>query len=742
MSLVLLLPLLTGLVGADFPFRNTSLTWQERVEDLVGRLTVDEIQTQMGRGGWGPQAGPAPGIPKLGINPYSWNTECLRGDARSGSATSFPQSIGLAASWSTDILFRMAEATGVEVRGKYNDYAKNHVYGDHKGLSCFSPVINIMRDPRWGRNQETYGEDPYLSGQYAANYVKGLQGNDSRYLRANAGCKHFDAHGGPENIPVNRFSFDAKVPERDWRSTFLPAFRTCVKAGTMNLMCSYNRLNGVPACANKHLLTDVLRKQWGFEGYVISDQGAIELMITQHKYFNNYVDLAAGSVDAGCNLELSNNLVKPAFFSIVDAVKQGKLKEDVVRTRAKELFYARMRLGEFDPPSMNPYSNLDSSVVETQAHQDLAVEAAMKTFVLLKNQNNFLPIKANQYKQAAVVGPFTYQGRGVFGSYAPNTEDRYISTVLDGLKGVAPTVKSAEGCTDSVCRTYQANMVKSAVQGAEIVFVCLGLGQKMEDEFRDRPNLDMPSGQVTLLQDVLSNTKNDVPVVLLMFNAGPVNIVQQEADPRISAIMALFYPAQATGTALLKTLTNDGPFSVPAGRLPYTWYRNTNGFPSMTDYSMTNRTYRYSDVDPLYPFGYGLSYTTFQYSNFQLGSNTIQAGDDVSVQARVTNTGGLDADEVVQLYISWESPTVTVPRLQLVGFLRTSVPAKGQVNVNMTISHENLAVWADDTTGWAVQPGKVRVYLGGQQPNQKTSVGSNTLSGELTITGTKTLGVY
>ncbi|MEE6484296.1 hypothetical protein FKM82_013830 [Ascaphus truei] len=285
---------LTVSLGQEYPFMDPSLPWDDRVKDLIGRLTLKEMMLQMARGGV-MQNGPAPPITRLGVKPYSWNTECLRGDALApGWATSFPQALGLAASFSPELVSQVANATATEVRAKHNYFVSIGNYDDHTGLSCFSPVINIMRHPLWGRNQETYGEDPYLSGVLAAAFVRGLQGDHPRYVKASAGCKHFAAHGGPENIPVSRFSFDAKVEERDLRMTFLPQFHACVRAGSYSVMCSYNRVNGVPACANKMLLSDVLRTEWGFRGYVVSDEGAVEFIIWQHKYTSSFLETAVG----------------------------------------------------------------------------------------------------------------------------------------------------------------------------------------------------------------------------------------------------------------------------------------------------------------------------------------------------------------------------------------------------------------------------------------------------------------
>ncbi|XP_046325808.1 beta-D-xylosidase 1-like [Haliotis rufescens] len=722
----------------DYPFRNTSLPWDVRVEDLVGRLTLEEMQEQMARGGHGNFGGPAPAIPRLGIGPYSWNTECLRGDVGAGNATSFPQALGLAAAFSKDLIYRVAEATSVEVRAKYNDFISKKQYGDHKGISCFSPFMNIMRDPRWGRNQEVFGEDPYMSGVFAAMSVKGLQGKDSRFIRTNSGCKVLDAYGGPDSIPVPRHNFSAVVSVRDWRTTFLPAFRACVKAGTYNIMCSYNSFNGTPACANALLLTDVLRNEWNFTGYVVSDQGAIERIKTTHHYLDNGVDIAAASVNAGVNLELSENLPHPYFSLITEAVKQGKLTEDLIRERVKPLFYTRMRLGEFDPPETNPYTKLNMSVIESEAHRALAVEAAMKSYVLLKNANNFLPL-TKKYNSIGVVGPIANDKINIFGDYAPDSDPRFTMTALDGIKQLSSNVQYGAGCSNTSCTNYNSSSVQEAVSGKDLVFICLGTGQEIESEARDRPDIELPSGQAELLLDSLKFSAN-TPIVLLLFNAGPLNITMADANPQVAAILECFFPAQATGEALRRVLTMDGPGSVPAARLPYTWPKSLDGFPAMTNYSMAGRTYRYYEDEPLYPFGYGLSYTQFSYSKLQY-PNTIQAGQDVEVSVLLENIGKHEGDEVVQMYISWDNANVTVPQRQLVAFERVTIAAKGLQAVHMTVSAESMAVWVDDS-GWVIEPGNIRMFVGGQQPNQQKSAASRVLEGGFKVEGSKYLGVY
>lgn len=726
----------------DYPFNNVSLPWDERVNDLVSRLTLGEIQEQMARGGAGINGGPAPAIPRLGIGPYQWDTECLRGDvgAPGSYATAFPQSIGLAAAFSFDLIYQVAEATAIEVRGKHNDFVKDGNFGDHTGASCFSPVINIMRDSRWGRNQETYGEDPYLTGQYSAAFIQGLQGNDTRYVRASGGCKHFDVHGGPESIPVSRFSFNSVVSEEDWRTTFLPAFRTCVLAGTFSLMCSYNRINGIPACANQELLTNITRGEWGFKGYIVSDEGAIENIITQHHYKDNAVDTVAACVNAGCNLELSGNLKTPVYSSLVDAINQGKLTEATVREMVSPLFYTRMRLGEFDPPSMNPYSSLSSADADTQQHKALALEAAIKSFVLLKNTGNFLPLKSAHYSSIGMIGPFANIVEK--GDYAPNPSPSDVTTPLQGLGPIAQYIKYTDGCVGGpTCWVFDPLKVADAISGNDINIVLLGTGSVNEAEGRDRPDTELPGVQRQLLLDVINNSPQNTPIVLILFNAGPVNITFADQSDRVVAILECFFPAQSTGEALRHVLLNDVPGASPAGRLPYTWPMYASQLPPMVNYSMQGRTYRYFQGQPLYPFGYGLSYTSFQY-NVLSYTSSIKAGDPLDCSVDFSNTGNVVADEVVQVYIQWPSqmPLPAVPKIQLVGFQRVTVPP-GSTTVNFRIEPQSMAVWITGQ-GWVIEPGNMKLYVGGQQPNQARQVPSDVIEGQFVITGTKVLGRY
>ncbi|KAK7491119.1 hypothetical protein BaRGS_00017683, partial [Batillaria attramentaria] len=651
---------------------NTSLPWDQRVEDLVNRLTVEEMQGLMGADGNGPNGGqPGTGIPRLGVAPFQMWSVCDRGDegAPSGNATNFPQSIGLAASFSPSLVYRVSEAASIELRAMNNLYTKMGNYGIDTGLACISPVLDLFRDPRWGRNQETHGEDPYMVGVYGTQFVNAIHGHHPRYVRAIGECAHMAAYSGPENIPASRYSFDAKISERDLRMTFLPAFRACVEAGAYAVESSYNAINGVPAVMNEWLLTEVLRGEWNFTGFVLSDAGAVESVMNDFHYLNDSVDTAAACVNAGCNVELKSHKTNPpVYYSIVDAVKQGKIQESTLRDLVKPIFYARMRLGEFDPPEMNPFRKLDpAEVTESEEHQELAVEAALKS-------------------------------KQLRGSYAARTSLAYMTSPLQGLAGVASKTQFASGCNDTVCAEYNASAVRAAVQGAEYIFVMLGTGTAVEGEGHDRRDLELPGYQKQLLQDVVE-ASNQAPVILLLFSGGPLNISMADTDDRVSAIAQCFLPAQAAGKAVRHFLLNDVTGAVPAGRLPYTWPLLASQVPPMTNYSMEGRTYRYFIGDPLYPFGYGLSYVTFRYENLQYPAS-VESGEALAGSVHVTNLGDMEADEAVQVYISWQNTSLPAPKLQLAWFDRVTIPAGQTRTVEFVVQAKSMALWFDQ--GWEV----------------------------------------
>ncbi|XP_071113743.1 uncharacterized protein [Haliotis cracherodii] len=716
---------------AIYPFRNTSLSIDERVADLINRLSLDEIAEQMaGAGGGGMHGGePSPAIPRLGIGKFVWSVECLRGDGMAGNATSFPQALGLAASFNREIIYKVATATAAEVRAKNNDFVKRGIFHDHTGLGCFSPVINIMRHPLWGRNQETYGEDPYLTGDLAAWFVRGLQGSHPRYLAAAATCKHFAAYDGPEDLPVGRESFNAKVSEFDLRTTFLPQFKSCVKAGASGVMCSYNSVNGIPACLSKYLLTDVLRTDWGFPGYVVSDAGALEFSIQFHHYLPTYADTAAAAVQAGLNLELAPDHYNTTVYrAIPAAVERGQLSESLVRERVKPVFATRLRLGEFDPPSLNPYTQYNLSLIQSPEHQDLSLQAAIQSLVLLKN-DGILPLK-KKLKTLALIGPMANTTSQIMGDYSADVEERYISTVLDGI-ALSEMMRYSAGCDDTWCREYWAAEVIQAVSSTDATVLCLGTGQAVETENFDRVDMLLPGKQKDLLQDVIKYSKG--PVILLLFSGGPLDIRLAVSSAKVAAILQCFFPAQATGKALQSVLTLSDSYSNPAGRLPFTWYASQQQVPKMTDYSMKNKTYRYFTGQPLYPFGYGLSYSKFKYTDFHIQPVKVKVGESVTITFKVTNLGPYDGDEVVQVYMSWHNSSVSAPHIQLVAFDRIHLRNRQTVSQKYTVTPEQMAVWVTEK-GFVVEPGEMTLYMGpipAMHPGQ--GVRSPLLEGNFTV---------
>ncbi|XP_071794475.1 uncharacterized protein [Asterias amurensis] len=717
-------------VTAAFPFQDITLSWEKRLDDLIPRLYLDEVSQQMARAGIR-QNGPAPAIPRLGIGPYMWNTECLRGDSEAGNATAYPQALGLAASFSTDLLTEVATATSEEVRAKHNNWTSHGIYKDHSGLSCFSPVINIMRHALWGRNQETYGEDPFMTGVLARAYVTGLHGPHPRYIRTSSGCKHIFAYDGPENIPSPRYSFDSQVTDMDMWMTYLPMFQECVKAGTYNLVCSYNSINGVPACASKKYLTDILRTQWGFKGYVSSDLTALEFMYTRHNYTTGPLDSAVAAVRAGCNLELSG-AEDTAYSHLTEAVQLGLLTMEELLVLVRPLFYTRMRLGEFDPPKLNPYTSLRAEdVVESKAHQNLAVTAALKTFVLLKHTNNILPV--GKIQKLAVVGPLADSPRDLFGDYPPETLLEYIITPREGLQSIASVVQFAAGCDNPACGMYNQTAIAQAVMGVDFVVVCLGTGTSIESESRDRISLALPGKQLQLLQDAVKYAAGR-PVVLLLFNAGPLDISWADQHPGVQAIVECWLPAQATGKALARFFTN-GVDGNPAGRLPYTWPASMDDVPAMTNYSMFNRTYRFFTGAPFYPFGYGLSFTEFDYQRIFVTNPVLKPCDDMHVSVTLSNVGKYVGDEVTQVYIGWPGATFPVPRYQLGAFVRIQIRPQNQITHYLTIPARVRAVYEGRLV---LKPGKFWVYAGGQLPGQSRRVPSAILVTDFTVVGQDT----
>ncbi|MEZ5104714.1 MAG: glycoside hydrolase family 3 C-terminal domain-containing protein [Draconibacterium sp.] len=841
----------------NFEFLNTNLPLEERVDLLVSQLTIQEKVDQL--------VFTAKAIDRLQVPEYNWWNECLHGVARAGYATVFPQSITIAGSWDKDLMLRVGTAVSDEARAKHHEFVRRGKRGMYQGLTFWSPNINIFRDPRWGRGHETYGEDPYLTGQLGTQFVKGLQGNDPNYLKTVATAKHYAVHSGPEPV---RHEFNATVSERDLRETYLPAFRSLVMDGeAYSVMGAYNQFRGIPCCASPELM-NILRNEWGFKGYVVSDCWAISDFYMFQKFSKNAEEAAAAAVIAGTDLNCG-----VAFSHLKDAYDQGLVTEDELDVAVKRLFTARFKLGMFDGDK-DPYSHIPYSVNCSDENDKLALEAAQKSIILLKNKDGILPL-SKDVKTIAVIGPNADNWEALIGNY--NGIAKHPVTVLEGLKnklknsemlfaegsnlaegvsnlhpipekylvnaegkpGVAgeyfansklegkpaftridkdinfywESGSPAPGLDDDnfsvrwtgyivppVTGTYKigcwgmptldiwfegekilshnsehhafhhekavemeagkkykfvyeyknwfgdgdakllwaipdADMQKEAVDAAkkaDVAIVVLGLSQRLEGEEMpikvdgfaggDRTHLKLPKTQLELIKAVKATGK---PVVLVLLNGSALAVNWENEN--VDAIISAGYPGQEGGNAVADVLLGDYN---PAGRLPVTYYKSVEQLPPFEEYDMKGRTYRYFDGEPLYPFGYGLSYTTFSYSGLKLAKKA-KIGESVTLKVNVTNTGTMAGEEVVQLYLKDEEASTPRPKVQLEGFERIFLnPGESKV-VEFKLSPRQFSMIGEKDKR-VIENGWFTIYVGGGQPTDKNA---NAVSSRIELKG-------
>jgi beta-glucosidase len=691
-------------------YKNPALPVEKRVDDLVSRMTLAEKISQMLHS--------APAIERLDVPEYNWWNECLHGVGRAGIATVFPQAIGLAATWNVGLIHRMAVAISDEARAKHHEFLRHGVREIYTGLTFWSPNINIFRDPRWGRGQETYGEDPYLTSRLGVAFVKGLQGDDPHYLKLVATPKHFAVHSGPE---AARHHFDAQVDERDLRETYLPAFQACVQKGkAASVMGAYNRTNGEPCCASPTLLEDILRKEWGFDGYVVSDCGAIDDIHKHHRVAQSAEEAAAMAVKAGCELNCGQT-----YSALLKAVEQGLISEEVIDRAVKRLFTARFRLGMFDPPERVPYAQIPYEVNDCRAHRELALQTARESIVLLKNEGNFLPLDKG-LKSIAVIGPNADSVEVLLGNY--NGTPSVAVTPLEGIRRkMSPSteVHYAPGCSIVGNSTQGFAKAVELARQSDVAILVAGLSQRVEGEEGqregveegaskgDRTDLDLPSVQEDLLKAVHATGK---PVVVVLINGSAVAI--NWAKEHAAAIVEAWYPGEEGGTAIADVLFGDYN---PGGRLPVTFYKSADQLPPFEDYRMAGRTYRYFKGEPFFPFGHGLSYTRFQYTRLQVSPKRIKSSEAIRISVDVQNVGERAGDEVVQLYVSDVAASVPVPIRQLQGFERINLAVGEKKTVAFTLTPAQMSL-IDANGQRAVEPGKFRVAVGGGQPGGEAQV--------------------
>ena len=687
-------------------YLDPDLPVEERVEDLVSQMTLKEKVSQMVHG--------AVAVPRLGIPEYNWWNECLHGVGRAGMATVFPQAIGMAASFNEDLMHRVATAISDEARAKHHQALRQGNRAQYFGLTFWSPNINIFRDPRWGRGHETYGEDPYLTGRMGVAFIKGLQGDDPKYLKLIGTAKHYAVHSGPEQ---DRHHFDAVVSGRDLYETYLPAFKACVQeAKAMSIMGAYNRTNGEPCCASNTMLQNILREEWGFEGHVVSDCGAIRDIHENHKVTNSPAESAALAVKNGCDLNCGE-----VFHALMEAVEEGLIGEDKIDLSLKRLLEARFRLGMFDPPERVPYAQIPPEVVNGEKHRGLALQMARESIVLLKNEGDLLPLRKD-LNEILVVGPNANDMDALLGNYNGFPAD-YVTPLEGILRKVSAgtNVQFRQGCHLFRSGVEDAEWALNLARTADVVIAVMGLSSALEgeegdaaysDAGGDRVKLELPEIQEDFLRRLHETGK---PVVLVLMSGSSVAI--NWASENLPAIIEAWYPGEQGGNALADVLFGD--YS-PAGRLPVTFVKSLDQLPDFDDYDLKGHTYRFMEEEPLYRFGHGLSYASFAYSNLQIEPASIEPGESATVTVEVENTGDRAGDEVVQLYLRDVVASVPVPRHHLEGVRRIHLKSGEKETVSFDLGTEPLVVYDDDGRPF-VEPGEFAISVGGGQPDDPTS---------------------
>ncbi len=699
--------------------------FEKRAKELVAQMTLEEKVQQTVNG--------AVAIERLGIKAYNWWNEALHGVARAGTATVFPQAIALAATFDEELAEKVADAVSTEGRAKFNIQQKFDDTDIYKGLTFWSPNVNIFRDPRWGRGHETFGEDPYLTSRMGVRYVEGLQGHDANYMKAAACAKHFAVHSGPEDI---RHSFDAVVSQQDLYETYLPAFRACVQEAKVEaIMGAYNRTNGEPCCGSKTLLQDILREKWGFQGHVVSDCWAIKDFHTGHCVTAGPLESVTMSMNNGCDLNCGS-----LFLYLEEAVKQGTVSQERLDEALVHLFTTRMKLGTFDGEGATPFDAIPYTVVDSAPMQALNLEASEKCITLLKNEGNLLPLDQSKIKTIGIIGPNADNRRALVGNYEGTASHYY--TIAEGIQEYLSD--TARVLVSEGCHLYKESMsnlsaagdrlseVKAICEASDIVVLCLGLDSGLEGEegdegnqyaSGDKPNLNLPGKQQELLEVAYQSGK---PVVLVVLSGSALAL--NWADEHIPAIVQGWYPGAQGGRAIARVLFGD---KNPEGKLPVTFYRSTEELPAFTDYSMENRTYRYMKNEALYPFGYGLSYTDFSYSHLAVSpakdaEATAVSAADYSVvldekgmiaQVTLTNTGKSEGIETVQVYV--KADRSGTPNAQLKGIKKVTLKPGESRNVTLELPLSAFALY-DEKAVNRVEPGKYLVYVGGSQPDARS----------------------
>ena len=682
------------------PFRNPSLSIDARVTDLLGKLSLEEKISLLGYR--------SKAVPRLGIPSYNWWNEALHGVARAGNATIFPQAIGMAASFNDGLLKECANAISTEARAKYNLSVKSGLHQQYMGLTFWSPNINIFRDPRWGRGQETYGEDPFLTAAMGTAFVKGMQGNDPLHLKAAACAKHFAVHSGPES---ERHGFNAIVSEKDLRETYLYAFKKLVDAGVESVMCAYNRVNNEPCCTGNTLLQSILRKEWNFKGHVVTDCYALQDIYERHKTYESSVQVAAAAIKAGVNLDCSNLLQD----DVMKAIEQKLITEKELDNSLFHILRTQVKLGFFDKHSASPFAGYSEDSIANNYHRSLARKMAQQSMVLLKNKNNILPLDKTKYPAMMIVGPNAASLDALLGSYhgVSNNAVNFVEGITNAV-GAGTRIEYDMGCDYKDTTKFGGIW---AASNADITIAVMGLTPVYEGEEgdaflaeggADRKNLSLPAAHIAYMKALRKGTKTPIIAVINAGSAVDVSSIAEYAD----AIILAWYPGEEGGNALADILF--GKVS-PSGRLPVTFYNSFDDLPSYTDYSMKGRTYRYFDGKVQYPFGFGLSYTKFDYAWIK---KPVVEKSNISFSIKVNNSGNYNGDEVVQVYVQYPNEP-GMPKKELKAFKRLQINKNGEAIATFKISLTELQKWDAGSNAWKLFADDYKIIVGSNADDER-----------------------
>jgi len=688
-------------------YKDASQPLDARVYDLVSRLTLQEKVSLLGYN--------SKAVPRLGIPAYNWWNEALHGVARAGDATIFPQAIALAATFNNDLAQQESSAISTEARAKYNLAIAQDRHIQYMGLTFWTPNINIFRDPRWGRGQETYGEDPYLTATMGTAFVKGLQGDDPKYLKVSATAKHFAVHSGPE---ATRDVFDAQVDAKDLRETYLYAFHALVTKGKVeSVMSAYNSINGVPNSVNKMLLTDILRKEWGFHGHVVTDCGALDDVFSTHKYIANPVEAAAAAIKAGVNLDCSTVLQD----DIIKAIDQKLLTVKELDQSLFQLLRTEFKLGFYDDARAIPYHTYGADSVHNATHIALARKVAQQSMVLLKNDKNVLPLKKADYPSMMIVGPNAAALDPLVANYH-GVSDKIVNFVegITAAVGPATRIEYDLGC-DYKDTTHFGGIW--AAGNSDVTIAVIGLSPVLEGEAGDaflsnsggdKKDLELPASEIAFMKQLRRDVKK--PIIAVVTAGSDVDI--DAIAPYADAIIMAWYPGEQGGNALADILFGNVS---PSGHLPLTFYKSISDVPDFSNYHMAGRTYRYYNGPVQYPFGFGLSYTSFAYSLQEGLKSSYKATDMLTASVKVKNTGAMDGDEVVQAYI--EYPNIDrMPVKELKAFKRVGISKGNEQIVSIKIPASDLQKWDLKSNKWKLYPGKYKLVLGSNSQDNKLSM--------------------